>query len=90
MANDDEIFFQAIHLTTVHPKTGKQKTHLFAGKSIFSPEEIKEFGDTPIEDIIVDLQIDKPYNPYTDETNDKAAQKALKAIREALKDTDNG
>lgn len=89
MSTQKDVYFQALHVTTVHPKTGKQKTHMFAGRAMMTPEEIEEHKDVPIEDIIVDLRIDQPYNPYNDETNDKAAHKALRALREALKDVDD-
>jgi hypothetical protein len=86
--SEKDIYFQTIHLTVTHPESGKEQTLQFVGKAIMTPDEIKAHKDVPIESIITAMEIDKPYNPYDDDTNDKAAQKALSMLREALKDTD--
>lgn len=86
--NETDVWFQTFYIRFKHPETGEEIERVFAGQALLTPEEIKRFGDRPVEDIIIEASFDHPYNPYMDEDNPRGQDKVVQAIRESIKRTE--
>ena len=80
----EKIFFQTIRFVVKNPITGKKVERIFAGKALFTPEEIEKLKEYKIEDLIEEAEFDRPYNPYEDPENTEAHRYLTDLARKSL------
>lgn len=81
--NEEGVYFQTLYLKVHNPLTGQHVERVFVGKAIFTPDEIKQIGNRPIEELIEEAHFTKPENPYENPENTKAHRALVTAIRNA-------
>lgn len=81
-----EVWFQTLTIEVQDPDTGEKVRRVFAGQSLFTPEQVERLKDHPIESLITDFEISRPENPYEESENMKAHASVVETIRKAVEE----